>query len=101
MTENEEKHHISLWTLNPKSTGLFSPGTALEGGVSYPLCEIRYRHPSELKLTWLIAYIIFYKIYKFESLTITNGLIITLLLKTMANFGPPRNQINYISFERY
>ena len=74
--------------LNPKSTGRFSPGTALGGGV-----KIRSRHPRELKLAGSIAYVLFCKICKFE--------IMTSLPKTMANFEPPRNQTNYISFERY
>ena len=40
--------------------GLFAPGTALGGGgggVFHPLCKIRSRHPRELKLSGLIAYI--------------------------------------------
>ena len=79
----------------PKSTGLFSPGTAGRG-VFQPLCKIRSRHPGELKLTRLIAYIMFYKMYTFESSTITNDVIMKSLPKTMAKFRPPRNQTNYI-----
>ena len=48
--------------LNPKSTGLFALGTALGGGVFTSLCKIRCRHPRKLKLSGLIAYIMFYKI---------------------------------------
>ena len=70
---------------NPKSTGLFPPGAAL-GGVSTPLCKIRSRHPRKLKFTGSIAYIMFYKIYKFEILTIINDVILTSLPKTMAKF---------------
>ena len=67
-----------FWMFNPESTGLFSPGTALGGeGVFHPLCKIRSRHPRELKLTGLIAYIMFYNICKFESLTLTNDVIMT------------------------
>ena len=64
---------------NPKSTGLFCPGTALWGVFSIPLCKMRCRHPRELKLIGLIVYIIFYKICKFESSTITNDVIMTSL----------------------
>ena len=64
---------------NPKSTGLFPAGAALGGGgwgsVFYPLCEIRYRPSRKLKFTELIDYIKFYKIRKFESLTIINDVI--------------------------
>ena len=70
----------------PKSTGLFPPGEALEG-VFHPLCKIRSRHARKLKFTGLIAYIMFYKIYKFENLTIINDVIVTSLPKTMAKFG--------------
>ena len=66
-----------------------------------PFCKIGYRHPRELKLSGLIAYIMFYKICIFESPTITNDVIMTSLPKTMAKFGHPRNQTKYISFERY
>ena len=48
-----------------------------------PLCKIRSRHPREFKLTEMIAYIMFYKICKFESSTITNDVI----TKTMVNFA--------------
>ena len=57
-----------------------------------PLCKIRPRHPRESKLTWLIAYIMFYKICKFEGSTITNDVI----SKNSAKFGPPPNQTSYI-----
>ena len=89
-----------FYSINPKSTGLFSFSTAL-GVFSIPICKIKSRHFKELKLTWLIAYIMFYKICEFESLTITNDVIMTSLPKTMAKCGPPLNQTNYISFERY
>ena len=55
-----------LLLINPKSTGLFAPGTALGGGGGgggggFPphLCKIRSRHPKTLKLLGLIAYIMF------------------------------------------
>ena len=72
---------------NPESTGLFSPGAALGGGVFHPLRKIRSRHPRKLKLTGLIAYIKFYKLRKFESSTIINDVIMTSLPKTMGKFG--------------
>ena len=69
--------------INPKSTGLFASGTALRGGgVFHSLCEIRSRHPRKLKLLRLIDYIMFYKIRKFESPTITDDVIMTSLPKT-------------------
>ena len=83
--------------VNPKNTGLFLSVQHWRGFFFHPLCKIRSIHSRELKLTGLIAYIIFNKICKFESWTITNDVI----TKTMENFGPPRNQTNYISFENY
>ena len=65
------------WPLDikPKSTGLFPPGAALVGGSPPPPCKIRSRHPRKLKFTGLIAYVMFYKICKFESLKIINDVI--------------------------
>ena len=40
-----------------------------------PLCKIRSRHPRELKLTGLIAYVMLYKMCEFESSIITNDVI--------------------------
>ena len=73
-----------LWEVNPKSTGLFPPGAALGRVGLHPICKIRFRHPRKLKFTGLIAYIMFYKICKFESLTIINDVIMSSLPKTMA-----------------
>ena len=73
--------------INPKSTGLFSPGAALGGVFSTPLCKIRSRHSRKLKLTRLIAYVMFYTISKFESSTVLNDVIMTSLPKTMGKFG--------------
>ena len=78
--------------LNPKKTRLFSSGTALGGGgggsvKTHPtLLKIRSRRPSELKLTRVIAYIIFYKICQLKNSTMTNDVI----TKKMAKFGFPR-----------
>ena len=72
-----------LYAFNPKSTGLFPPGAALGGGVEHPPCKIRSRHPRKLKFTGLIAYVMFNKICKFESLTIINDVI----TKTMGKWG--------------
>ena len=60
--------------LNPKALGFF-PSAALGEGCFHPLCKIRSRHPRKLKLTRLIAYIMFYKICKFKSSTIINDVI--------------------------
>ena len=73
--------------VNPKSTGLFPPREALGGCFPPPLYKTRSRHPRMLKFTGLIAYVMFYKIYKFESLTIINEVIMTSLPKTMGRFG--------------
>ena len=73
--------------LNPKSAGLFPPGAGLGGVLSTPLCKIRSRHPRKLKFTGLIAYVMFYKIRKFESLTMIDDVIMTSLPKTMGKCG--------------
>ena len=54
--------------------GLSSPSTALEGCFPHPPPprKTRSRHPRELKLAGLIAYIMSHKICKFESLTIND-----------------------------
>ena len=52
---------------------------------STPFCKIRSRNPGELKLSGLIAYIMFYKIWQFENLTITNDVIMTSLQKQWQN----------------
>ena len=91
--------HPPINYLTLKALGFFLP--VQHWGVFEPFCKIRSRHPREFKLTELTAYVMFYKICKFESSTITNDVIMTSLRKTMATFGPPRNQTNYISFERY
>ena len=84
--------------LTQKALSFFSTG----GGCFPPsLCKIRSGHSRKFKLTGLEACIIFYKLCKFESSTITDDVIMASLPKTMAKFGPPRNQTNYISFERY
>ena len=71
---------------NPKSTGLFPLGAALVFHPP-PLCKIRSRHPRKLKFTGLIAYVMFYKICKFGSLTIINDVIMTSLPKAMGKCG--------------
>ena len=88
-------------SINAKTLGFFLPVQRWEGCFPSPSVKLDSRHPRELKLTGLIAYIMFYKLRKFESSTITNDVIMTSFPKTMAKFGPPRNQTNYTSFERY
>ena len=41
----------------------------------------------DVKIKGLIAYVMFYKIFKFESLTIVNDVIMTSLPKTVGKFG--------------
>ena len=85
--------------LTLKALGFFLLVQHFGGGVfSTLLCKVRSRHSRELKLTGLIDCIMFYKICKFESSTLTNDVIMTPLPKTMAKFEPPRKQTNYISF---
>ena len=43
--------------------------------IKFDLCKITSRYPRKLKFKGLIAYIMFYKICKFENLTITNDII--------------------------
>ena len=63
------------------------------------LCKIRFRHPRKLKLTGLIAYIMFHKICKFESSTIINDVItknngkIWCLTLTSTKFDPDNQEI--------
>ena len=76
--------------INHKSTVLFPPGAAL-GVFSTPFCKIRSRHPRKLKFTGLIAYVMFYKIFKFESFTIINDVIMTSL--TSIKFDPDNQKI--------
>ena len=83
--------NLFRFTFTLKALGFSSQYSTVGGGgvFSTPLCKIKYRHPRQLKRTGLMAYIMFYKIYKFESLTITNGVIMTSLPKIMAKFGRP------------
>ena len=67
----------------------------------YKTCQ---RQPTELKLGKLILHSKFHRIRKFENHGTRNDVIMTSLpkqWKTMRKCGPPRNQTNYISFERY
>ena len=75
--ECDEWRATGFSVLTLKSTGLFPPDAALGGGVFHPLCKIRSGHPRKLKFTGLIAYVMFYKICKFENLTIINDVIMT------------------------
>ena len=86
--------------VNSKSTGLFPPGAALgaKGVFSTLLCEIRSRHPRNLKFTELIVYIMFYKICKFESLTVKYQSIPSLTIprgdpRDFAHFNCPRGRV--------
>ena len=67
-------------------------------GSVYKTCQWQ---PTELKLGSLIARSKFHKICNFENHVTRNEVIMTSLPKTMEKCGPPRNQTNYISFERY
>ena len=63
----------------------------------YKTCQWQ---PTELKLGKLIAHSKFHKICKFENHVTRNDVKMTSLPKTMEKCRPPRNQTNYISFER-
>ena len=58
---NAQFHILTL-----KALGFFLPVQHWGGGVFHPLCKIRSRYPRKLKFTGLIAYIMIYKICKFE-----------------------------------
>ena len=68
----------------------------------YKTCQ---RQPTELKLGKLIVHSKFHKICNFENPVTINDVIMASLpkeqWKTMGKCRPPRNQINYILFERY
>ena len=101
-SKHQEIAKLGLKRIMVKSSKVSKPAIqGIVGGVFHPLCKIRSRHPRELKITGLIAHIMFYKICKFERSAITNDVIKTSLPKTMAKLGPRRNQANYISFKRY
>ena len=73
--------------LTLKALGFFLPVQHWGGGVFHSLCKIRSRHLRKLKFTGLIAYVMFYEICKFESLTTINDVIMTSLPKTMGKCG--------------
>ena len=83
--------------LTQKALGFFLPSTG--ECFPLPLCKIRSRHPRKLKFTGLIAYVMFYKICKFESLTIINDVItknngkIWYLTLTSIQFDPDNQEI--------
>ena len=75
-----------MCSINPKSTGRGMYSTPPP-----PLCKSILRHPKKLKLTGLIAYIMLYKMCKFESSTIINVIMMSLP-ETMAESQCPDNQ---------
>ena len=85
-TDQRSSHFKLCTAVDTVMTKLNPLGAAL-GCFPSPLCKIRSRHPRKLQFTGLIAYVMFYKIYKFESLTVINDVIMTSLLKTMGKFG--------------
>ena len=62
----------------------YNPGGECSTPLPPPHSKIRSRHSGELKLTALIAYIIFYKICQFASSAKTNDVIMSLP-ETLAN----------------
>ena len=64
----------------------------------YKTCQ---QQPTELKFGKPIAHPNFHEMCKFENHVTRNDDIMTSLPKTMEKCGPPRNQTNHISFERY
>ena len=81
-----QKGFARILTLTLKALSFFLPVQHF-GVFSIPLCKIRSRHPRKLKFTGLIASVMFYKLSKFESLTIINDVIMTSLPKTMGKCG--------------
>ena len=55
---------------------------------------------SPMKLCTVIVLLEAYQNTKRNFQNMTYDVTMTSLLKTMAKFGPPRNQVNYVSFER-
>ena len=81
------------------------------GVFSTPLCKIRSRLPRKLKFTGLIAYVMFYRICKFESLTIirwrhndvitkNNGKMLYLTL-TSIKFDPDFKKFEIFKSQHY
>ena len=64
-----------VYSLTLKALGFLSRCSTGGGVFSTPLSKTRFRHPRKLKFAGLIAYIMFYKICKFEILTIINDVI--------------------------
>ena len=79
---------IAIWHIFPEFHTKWSKIRAVRNSKNFPN-------------SFALLFIMFYRICKFESSTITNDVIMTSLPKTMAKFGPLRNQTNYISFERF
>ena len=73
----QDLSHSSYGHLTLKALGFFISVQHWGGDVFHPLSKIRYRHPRKLKFTGLIAYIMFYKIRKFEGLTVITNVIMT------------------------
>ena len=75
---------VSMQVLTLKALGFFLPVQHFGGGgVFHTLFKIISIHPRKLKFTGLIAYVMFYKILKFESLAIIKDVIMTSLQKQL------------------
>ena len=82
----------------------FRPGffyrLKFQGSLGTPLMISGTIKASSLKLCTVIVLLKAYQNTKRKFQNMTYDVTMTSLLKTMAKFGPPRNQTNYILFER-
>ena len=86
--------------LNPIQARLFLSFKGPRGVFRDPLMISGTIKASPMKLCTVIVLLKPYQNTKRNFQNMTYDVTMTSLLKTMAKFGPPRNQTNYISFER-
>ena len=93
-------------SVDPITLTLFRPGFfyrfKVQGGGVFrdPLMISGTIKANPMKLCTVIVLLKVYQNTKKMFKNMTYDVTMTSLLKTMAKFGPPRNQANYISFER-
>ena len=86
--------------LNPSQARLFLPFKGPRGSLGTPLMISGTIKASPMKLCTVIVLLGAYQNTKRNFQNMTYDVTMTSLLKTMAKFRPPQNQVNYISFER-
>ena len=85
--------------INPIQARLFYR-LKVNGVFRDPPYDLRTIKASPMKLCTVIVLRKVYQYTKTNFQNMTYDVAMTSLLKTMAKLGPPRNQPNYISFER-